>query len=93
MLETNEAHVYLESVPTELSPKSRKTAETDEETHGAPKNSIFSKTEVIPGSRFFFWGGVIFQNGFSPKAVQPEAPGVSKKSKFKDPFGGPRIIW
>jgi hypothetical protein len=25
--------------------------------------------------------GVIFQNGFSPKAVQPEARGVWKKSK------------
>ena len=31
---------------------------------------------------------MIFQNGFSPKAVQPEAPGVREKSK--DQSGGPR---
>ena len=47
--------------------------------------------EVVqfPGKDVLF--GVIFQNGLSPKAVQPEASGVQKK--FKDPSGGPRIIW
>ena len=44
---------------------------------------------VFQFSANMFWG-VIFQNRFSPKAVQPEASGVYKKSK--DPSGGPRII-
>ena len=32
-----------------------------------------------PGSRKIIGWGVLFKNGFSPKAVQPEASGVKKK--------------
>ena len=49
----------------------------------------FLDVPQFPGKSVFL--GVIFQNGFSPMAVQPEVPGVQKKSK--DPSGGPRIIW
>ena len=37
--------------------------------------AISSKFEGFPVSRHFL-GGSFFQNGFSPKAVQPEVPGV-----------------
>ena len=36
---------------------------------------VGEKVEGFPVSQIFFLG-VIFQNGFSPKALQPEAPGV-----------------
>ena len=53
------------------------------------KNDDFGRLPSFLDS--FFCSRVICQNGFSPKAVQPEASGVQKKSK--DPSGGPRIIW
>ena len=38
------------------------------------KQLRFGEVSQSPGN-YFCWG-VIFQNGFSPKAVQPEATGV-----------------
>ena len=39
------------------------------------KIAISRKMKVSQFSGKYFLFGVIFQNGFSPKAVQPEAPG------------------
>ena len=62
---------------------------TKKQEKGTTKVAISTKFEGFPVSRFF--GGVIFQNGFSPKAVPPEAPGVRR-----DPMthlGARGLIW
>ena len=53
------------------------------------KNDDFGRLSRFPENILL---GVIFQNGFSPKAVQPEASGVLKKIQGpiwrpKGPFG------
>ena len=53
------------------------------------KNDDFGRLSRFPEHIYFL--GVVFQNGFSPNAVQPEASGVWKK--YKGPSGGPMIIW
>ena len=57
------------------------------------KQCWFLEVSQFP-ENYLFWG-VILKNGFSPKAVQPEAPGVQKNIQGpiwrpKDQFGG---IW
>ena len=57
-------------------------------SHFVTKMTMFDVC-VIPGNFLFF--GVIFQNGFSPKAVQPEVPGFGRDPRTHLEARGP--IW